>query len=251
MKLHLCSLALIVAAAISLPAKAHECFWINNFTISPTLSNPLTGSGFGDFEGSFSSVNWTGTNLGTVSGTFSITAGWRDIDPIGSPGIPWSVDNTLDALVFDTDVGDILTFGTPTFNFTSMPAGYEVCETKALLCTIVSSGLEAEIKEKSDLGRTLYYGFGGKSEFYSFTFDGKSNIIELDANVRSTDELSFFYSDDGGTTKTELTTGIEFDTGVKIGACLCPVPEPSTSFSLMIAGLAFLVRRRRYSISRL
>lgn len=251
MKKQLCSLIMLIAVAVSLTAKGSECFWINNFTISPTLSNPLTGSGFGDFEGSFSSVNWTGTNLGTVSGTFSITAGWRDIDPIGSPGIPWSVDSTLDALVFDTDVGDILTFGTPTFNFTSLPAGYEVCETKALLCTIVSSGLETEIKANADLGRNLYYGFGGKSEYYNFTFDGKSNIIELDALVKSTDELSFFYSDDGGLTKNELTKGIEFDTGVKIGACLCPVPEPSTSFSLMITGLAFLVRRRRFAVHRL
>lgn len=251
MKHQFYSLALIIAAIFSLPAQAQECFWINNFTISPTLSNPLTGSGFGDFEGSFSSVNWTGTNLGTVSGTFSITAGWRDTDPFGSPGIPWSVDSTLDALVFDTAAGDILTFGTPTFNFTSLPAGYEVCETKALLCTIVSSGLESEIKANSDLGRTLYYGFGGKSEYYSFSFDGKSNIIELDAQVKSTDQLSFFYSDDGGFTKNELTSGIQYDTGVKIGACLCPVPEPSTSFSLMIAGLAFLVRRRRYSVYRL
>lgn len=250
MKHHLCSVALYVAAAFSLPANGQECFWINNFSISPTLSNPLTGSGFGDFEGSFSSVNWTGTNLGTVSGTFSITAGWRDTDPLGSPGIPWSVDSTLDALVFDTAAGDILTFGTPTFSFTSLPAGYEVCETKALLCTIVSSGLETEIKANADLGRTLYYGFGGKSEYYSFAFDSKSNIIELNESVKSTDELSFFYSDDGGTTKNELTTGIQFDTGVKIGACLCPVPEPSTSFSIMIAGLAFLVRRRRFTAGR-
>lgn len=249
MKLRLCSIALFLATTLSLPAADMECFWINNFTLSPTLSNPLTGSGFGDFEGSFSSVNWTGMDLGTVSGTFTITAGWRDTDPFGSPGIPWSVDSNLDALVFDTSAGDILTFGTPTFSFSSLPAGYEVCETKTLLCTIVSTTLENEIKSNNDKGYSLYYGFGSKSEYYGFSFDGSSNIIEMNELVKSTDELSFFYSDDGGTTKTELSS-IEYDTAVKIGACLCPVPEPSTSFSIMIAGLVFLVRRRRFSGSR-
>jgi hypothetical protein len=33
-----------------------------------------------------------------------------------------------------------------------------------------------------------------------FAFDSKSNILELNEPVKSTDELSFFYSDDGGTT---------------------------------------------------
>jgi hypothetical protein len=65
-------------------------------------------------------------------------------------------------------VGDILTFGTPTISFASLPAGYEVCETQSLLCTILSSGLETEIKANEDLGRTMYYGYGGKSQYYRF-----------------------------------------------------------------------------------
>jgi len=74
----------------------------------------------------------------------------------------------LDALLFDTTAGDILTFGTPTISFASLPAGYAVCETQSLLCTILSSGLETEIKANEDLGRTMYYGYGGKSQYYRF-----------------------------------------------------------------------------------
>ena len=227
--------------------KAQDCFFINDPVITSSPGNPLTGSGFGNFQGMFSDVTWQGTNLGSISGTFDFTVGWSDQNQSTTPGIPWTVDPSTGVILFDTDPGDILTFGNVVLD-AKLPDGYELCETKLLLCAWTDTPLSEELTKYEGLGYSLYYGYEKSSEFYEFTYSplkGETQYISFNDRVQTTDGLSFFYSNDGGNTVVEADNGLSFDTGVKVGGCVCPVPEPSGAISLLVAGMVFTFRRRR------
>ncbi|MBK8092132.1 MAG: PEP-CTERM sorting domain-containing protein [Verrucomicrobiaceae bacterium] len=193
-------------------------------------------------SGNFSNVTWEGTNLGSMSGNFSVQIAWQDAN---SNGIPWSVDSGLDAIVFDTEPGDFLAAGTASITGATAPSGYYFCGLKTLICVNLSSTLESEISVASGKGERLYYGFGTKGEYYEVAYSA-SKTYTLDETITTTENLSFFYSNDGGTTKTEFTRGLDFDTGIKIGGCVCAVPEPSGAVLLASVGLVLIVRRRRH-----
>ncbi len=240
----------LFALTLAAPATgiAKECFFIDNPVITSSPGNPLVGGGFGLFEGKFSDVVWSGSGLGSLSGTFSFQVGWNDVDPSGSFGIPWSVDPTLNAVVFDTAPGDSLLFGNQTLSLSGLPDGYELCETKFLSCIITEDPLTKELAEYAAKGYSLFYGYEKEKSYYTFDFstsgDGRS-YVNLDPTIKTTEGLSFYYSAGEGDTMTEASSGLQFDTAVKIGGCLCPVPEPSGAFSILAAGMAFTLRRRR------
>lgn len=242
--------SVLFALALAAPAtgKAQECFFIDNPVITSSPGNPLVGAGFGLFEGKFSDVVWSGAGLGSLSGNFSIQVGWNDVNPSGSFGIPWSVDPTLNAVVFDTAPGDSLLFGNQTLSLNGLPDGYALCETKFLSCIITEDPLTKELADYAAKGFDLFYGYGKEKSYYTFDFstsgDGRS-YVNLDPTIKTTEGLSFYYSAGEGDTMTEASSGLQFDTAVKIGGCLCPVPEPSGAFSILAAGMAFTLRRRR------
>lgn len=232
----------LVLSLSSLSRAADNIFWIDQFSVTsaPGTGNTLTGSGFGTMSGSFSNVTWEGTNLGSMSGNFSVNIAWQDV--VGN-GIPWTVDTALDAIVFDTE-GDFLTAGTASITGATAPPGYYFCGLKTLICLNLSSTLDSEITISDGKGDRLYYGYATKGEYYEFAYtSGKSYV--LDETITTTKDLSFFYSSDGGITKTEFTTGLDYDTGIKIGGCVC-VPEPSGAVLLASVGLVLIVRRRRH-----
>lgn len=256
-----CALALIVTPA-AIAQTANGCFWTNAIVnSSPTGGGPLFGSGLGGFSGTFSSVNYWQSDCPdlptNLSGTWSVKTAWDTSNP---NGIAWS--STTGGLLFDTSPGDTLLFGNPTISFDNLSSDCKVSEVKLLTCifpdkdsTQVLTDLSADgysifVRDTSSNG---YVRIDSKDYSYQLGMgsDGRDvGGLGYDAgkNEYTTANLVYAYGDLDGTIRGDLGTDGKFnyDTVLKIGACIeCScVPEPSSSL-LGVFGAALLLRRRR------
>jgi len=255
---------LTIAAAIALgligsrptaqAAPQAGCFWFDPIVIS-SPGDPLTGSGSGNFSGTFSNVVWhSGDDLGALSGSFTFNIFWNDAD---GNGIPWQVDSTVPGITFGTTIGDSLLAGDlklsglkgdcPLFNLT---------ETKLLICTEVTDGggVDLLVAALSD-GSTIFVGNGTDffaldsstaiGDNFSFVlsdaFLGDGSVLV--GEVYSTEGFSYYIQDkDSG----ELEkVDVNYNTIIKLGGCAECVPEPSGAMLGLVGGALLILRRRR------
>ena len=248
-------------AALSLStiasAQSSGCFWANTVVgAGGAPGNPLQGSGFGQFSGTFSSVNYySGSGLPTnLAGTWSVNTGW---DTSLNPGISWS--STVGGIKFDTNPGDVLLFGNPTLTFSNLPKECKVDEIKLLTCIIPDSKTKSFFDEVTLGGGSIFVRNTTTKELvqvkardfsYQLGTDGDgrdSGGIGYDSGKSeySTADLTYAYDDGKGGGITDISDNtMTFDTILKVGACITCVPETSSSLLAAFGAFALLRRRR-------
>lgn len=254
--------AAAILTPMSLDAQvAHGCFWTNAVVnSSPTGGGPLFGSGVGGFGGTFNSVNYWQSDCAdlptNLTGTWSVKTAWDTTNP---NGIAWS--STTGGLLFDTSPGDTLLFGNPVLNFTNLGPDCSITEVKLLTCIIPD---KESIKMLQDLTTSGYAIFVRdtvtneavkvNTEDFSYQLgigsdgrDGGGIGYDASKGEYSTGNLVYAFGDRDGTLGGDIgDSKFNYDTILKIGACIeCAcVPEPSSSL-LGLVGAALLFRRRR------
>lgn len=239
------ALLAVLSSGAAMAQQTSGCFWARPIILDDP-GNPLSGAGFGSISGIYKQVEWYSGNVqppGTItncSGKFSFDVGWNDAD---NNGINFTSEWSIPGIMFDTSSGDTLLFGNASVTLDC--PNCKVNETKLLICTIPDDGLQKEIEKFTSNGYGVYVTDGN---VYSQTkndglFTLGTDSLGYDGREYSTKGLHYAYSLDGK----DFTKGDgceDFDTIVKIGACVTCVPEPS-GLLLGAAGAAALVLRRR------
>ena len=252
-------MALLITSAAT-AQECHGCFWTNAVVnSSPTGGGPLFGSGVGGFGGTFNSVNYWQSDCPdmptNLTGTWSIKTAWDTSNP---NGIAWS--STTGGLLFDTSPTDTLLFGNPVLDFTNLGPDCKITEVKLLTCIIPDKESIKTLEELSTSGYSIFVRDTVTNDYvmvdsidYSYQLgkgsDGRDGGgIGYDASKEeyNTQNLVYSFGDRDGRITGDVNDGkFNYDTLLKIGACVtCTVPEPSSAL-LSLVGAGVLLRRRR------
>jgi hypothetical protein len=239
----LCLASVLIAPVAGLAQVEEGCFWVNP-VVTSSPSNPLTGSGFSEFGGTFSTVNWYSGGLsGDLTGSFAFDVAWDDVD---GNGISWTGSLAAGGILFDTSPGDKLLFGSPKIVLDDPEC--TIIEQKLLICIVPDEILLKTIGDAVGLGKSVFVTDGVSYipvTESDFSFQLGTGGLGKDASDNYLIDGLYYSFYDGTTFDDTKDEKQNFDTLVKVGACVECVPEPGSWMLILSAGLVGILRRRR------